>query len=127
VHCINLLGTRDAEMILSAAYAEHVRNSSAELLLDSQKPAVHGLATQPDVGDTDEPLDYDRLGLTNFDFHQTSKLQGGLDGVRNELKYLGPVQLKKKAFLYTVVVDGGENEGVYRRQGGVFRTNCLDW
>jgi hypothetical protein len=37
------------------------------------------------------------------------------------------VQLKKKAFLYTVVVDGGENEGVYRRQGGVFRTNCLDW
>ncbi|PWN44254.1 hypothetical protein IE81DRAFT_27792 [Ceraceosorus guamensis] len=141
VHAINLLGTRDAETILSGAYAEHMRHTLAPTLAESMRSARHGASahqvdeksgfgsdsesSEPDSRD-DDGSDLDKLGLTNFDFHATSRLHGGLDGVRSELKYLGPVQLKKQAFGFTVVVEGGEQEGVYRQQAGLFRVNCLD-
>ncbi|PWZ02378.1 hypothetical protein BCV70DRAFT_198659 [Testicularia cyperi] len=116
VHALNLLGTRDAETVLSAAYAEHMRHSSAESI--AVLPADEEDPTRgPDDG-------AERIGLTNFDFHTVSRTSGGIDGVRNELRYLGPVQLKRKAFGFTLL-DSGDG-ALLRRQRGVFRTNCLD-
>ncbi|KAN0064942.1 Inositol-1,4,5-trisphosphate 5-phosphatase 1 [Thecaphora frezii] len=117
VHAVNLLGTRDAETVLSAAYAEHVRSSSAEAL------AV--LPPDEDANGQDADVDIgDRVGLTNFDFHAVSRSMGGLEGVRNELRFLGPVQLKRKAFGYTVL--DPRDGTLLKQQRGVFRTNCLD-
>ncbi|PWN50510.1 hypothetical protein IE53DRAFT_368846 [Violaceomyces palustris] len=117
VHAINLLGTRDAETVLSAAYAEHMRNSAAEGV--AILPSEEGVPGRGPLED-----DLDRMGLTNFDFHATSRALGGLEGVRNELKFLGPVQLKRKAF-GCLVIDPSDGR-VLRQQKGVFRTNCLD-
>lgn len=119
VHAINLLGTRDAETVLTSAYAEHMRHSSAESI--AVLPADESLASRGDIVEDDGS---ERIGLTNFDFHTISRNVGGIDGVRNELRYLGPVQLKRKAFGYSVV-DTSTGE-LIRRQKGIFRTNCLD-
>lgn len=100
--------------MLSAAYAEHMRASSAE-----------GFSSPLEGGAKHDDEDLERIGLTNFDFHATSRIAGGIEGVRSELRYLGPVQLKKKAFGYTLVEPRGGSLVV--RQEGVFRTNCLDW
>lgn len=126
VHALNLLGTRDAETVLSAAYAEHMRNSNAvELYLASLSATEAAEAEEGEKAENGQDEDdMDRMGLTNFDFHATSRAKGGIDGVRSELKYLGPVQLKRKAFGFSVYVQG---KGFQTRQRGVFRTNCLDW
>lgn len=113
VHALNLLGARDAETILSAAYAEHIRMSAAV-----------ELATPPADEAEAEGLDQEeRIGITNFDFHAVNRLSGSLDGVRSELKLLGPIRLKREAFSCTIVDSAGT---VRRRQNGVIRTNCLD-
>ena len=119
VHAINLLGTRDAETVLTSAYAEHMRHSAAESIavLPSDEPTA---ARGNVVGDDGS----ERIGLTNFDFHTVSRNTGGIDGVRSELRYLGPVQLKRKAFGYSLI-DSATGE-LLRRQKGIFRTNCLD-
>lgn len=119
VHAINLLGTRDAETVLTSAYAEHMRHSAAESIavLPPDEPTT---ADGDIVGDDGS----ERVGLTSFDFHTVSRNTGGIDGVRNELRYLGPVQLKRKAFGYTLI-DSAIGQ-VLRRQKGIFRTNCLD-
>ena len=62
VHAINLLGTKENEATLTAAYARHMqvmRNS---------------------VGDT--------IGITNFDFHTAVKY-GGHESVFREVRYAG--------------------------------------
>lgn len=115
VHAINLLGTRDAETVLSSAYADHMRNSSAEEVYQSTRSKL-----DEENGDS---ADLDRIGLTNFDFHATSRMTGGLDGVKAELKRLGPLQTKRKAFGYTLY---DASKGLVEAQRGVFRTNCLD-
>ncbi|PWN93379.1 hypothetical protein FA10DRAFT_270625 [Acaromyces ingoldii] len=104
VHALNLLGTRDAETVLSAAYAEHMRNSNAvELYLASLSATEAAEAEEGEKAENGQDEDdVDRMGLTNFDFHATSRAKGGIDGVRSELKYLGPVQLKRKAFGFSV-------------------------
>lgn len=129
VHALNLLGTRDAEQVLAAAYAEHMRNSEAvdQAAPPEQDPedvatAVTAAAVATRLGDDDD--DSERMSITNFDFHTVSRNTGGLDGVRSELKLLGPVRLKREAFSCTIVDSVGN---VRRRQRGVFRTNCLDW
>ncbi|SPO25336.1 related to phosphatidylinositol phosphate phosphatase [Ustilago trichophora] len=119
VHAINLLGTRDAETVLTSAYAEHMRHSTAEAIavLPADEPSTSGGDIVGDDGS-------ERVGLTNFDFHTVSRNTGGIDGVRSELRYLGPVQLKRKAFGYTLI-DNATGD-LLRRQKGIFRTNCLD-
>lgn len=117
VHALNLLGTRDAETVLTNAYAEHVRFTSIPSLTPSTKDGAQS-------GDSKDEEELENLGLTNFDFHSISRSNGqGLDGVRDEIRYLGPVQIKKKEFGYTILHEGKK----LRRQKGVFRTNCLDW
>lgn len=116
VHALNLLGTRDAEMVLTSAYAEHMRNCEAEEVYLASLSKEDGVQEEEE-----DPID--RIGLTNFDFHSTARVTGGLDGVKTELKRLGPVQLKKQAFRYSIVDRDDRN---VHRQRGVFRTNCLD-
>ncbi|CAO1626593.1 unnamed protein product [Sympodiomycopsis kandeliae] len=113
VHILNLLGTRDAETVLTNAYAEHVRSS---LAVEQAAPP----AEEEEKGDFGAE---ERFGITTFDFHSVSRTTGGLDGVRSELKLLGPVRLKREAFSCTIVDGSGQ---VRRRQMGVMRTNCLD-
>lgn len=115
VHALNLLGTRDAETVLSNAYAEHIRSSMA---VDQAVPP-EGEPDEDDVGLEEN----ERIGITNFDFHSVSRINGGLDGVRSQLKLLGPVRLKREAFACTIVDSACT---VRRRQRGVFRVNCLD-
>lgn len=122
VHALNLLGTRDAETVLSAAYAEHMRNSGAEELYLANLSATETIEAEKSEGEIADDLD--RIGLTSFDFHAISRARGGIDGVRSELKQLGPVQLKRKLFGYAVHAQG---KGFSSMQRGVFRTNCLDW
>ncbi|EST05593.1 Endonuclease/exonuclease/phosphatase [Kalmanozyma brasiliensis GHG001] len=119
VHAINLLGTRDAETVLTSAYAEHMRYSSAEKI--AVLPPDESTSLRGDIVGDDGS---ERIGLTNFDFHTVSRNTGGIDGVRSELRYLGPVQLKRKAFGYSII-DSATGE-ILRRQKGIFRTNCLD-
>ncbi|SNX84307.1 related to phosphatidylinositol phosphate phosphatase [Melanopsichium pennsylvanicum] len=119
VHAINLLGTRDAETVLTQAYAEHMRHSTAESI--AIPPSDESATSAGDILADDGS---ERIGLTNFDFHTVSRNTGGIDGVRSELRYLGPVQLKRKAFGYTLIENA--NGQLLRRQKGTFRTNCLD-
>ncbi|TKY85699.1 hypothetical protein EX895_005239 [Sporisorium graminicola] len=119
VHAINLLGTRDAETVLTSAYAEHMRHSTAENI--AVPPTDESTSSRGDFVADDGS---ERIGLTNFDFHTVSRNTGGIDGVRSELRYLGPVQLKRKAFGYSLI-DTATGQ-VLRRQKGIFRINCLD-
>lgn len=114
VHVLNLLGTRDAETVLTNAYADHIRSSLA----------VEQAAPPPDEQEVASTGANDRLDITTFDFHSVSRATGGLDGVRSELKTLAPIRLKRDAFTCTIVDSAGT---VRRRQMGVMRTNCLDW
>ncbi|PWN31587.1 DNase I-like protein [Meira miltonrushii] len=115
VHALNLLGARDAETVLAAAYAEHMRNSEAEEVYLSSLSKED--AINPTEGD-----DIESIGLTNFDFHATTRATGGLDGTKADLKRLGPVQSKRAAFGYALV----DKNQLIQHQQGVFRTNCLD-
>ncbi|CBQ72962.1 related to phosphatidylinositol phosphate phosphatase [Sporisorium reilianum SRZ2] len=119
VHAINLLGTRDAETVLTSTYAEHMRYSAAENI--AVLPSDESISARDDIVADDGS---ERIGLTNFDFHTVSRNTGGIDGVRSELRYLGPVQLKRKAFGYSLIDTA--NGQMLRRQKGIFRTNCLD-
>ncbi|MCO5613559.1 hypothetical protein L7F22_067836 [Adiantum nelumboides] len=116
VHSLNLLGARDAETVLTAAYAEHMRNSEAEEVYLSSISKEDPI--NPTEGDA-----IDSIGLTNFDFHATTRSGGGLEGTKAELKRLSPVQSKRRAFGYALV---NQNDQLIQRQQGVFRTNCLD-
>lgn len=116
VHAVNLLGTRDAETILSSAYADHMRHSNAEELYLSARSKL-------DEETTNEG-NFDRMGLTNLDFHTISRSSGGLDGVKSELKRLSAIQAKRKAFKYTL--HDGQKGFIIEAQRGVFRINCLD-
>lgn len=98
-------------MVLTNSYGEHVKHTSITKFQEKH------------ADDDKEGEDIENLGLTNFDFHSASRANGGLDGVRDEIKYLGPVGIKKKEFSYTIMFEGKKVRG----QRGVFRTNCLDW
>lgn len=116
VHALNLLGERDAETVLAAAYAEHMRNSEAEevyLSTISKEDTIN-----PAEGDS-----IDSIGLSNFDFHATTRTAGGLEGTKAELKRLNAVQSKRRSFGFALV---DQNNQLVQQQRGVFRTNCLD-
>ncbi|KAH9943297.1 inositol polyphosphate phosphatase [Epithele typhae] len=97
VHAINLLGQKENEATLTAAYARHMqiaRNS---------------------VGDT--------VGITNFDFHAAVKY-GGHESVFREIRRLESVVDNIDRFGFAMA-DAGSGE-IITEQKGIFRTNCLD-
>ncbi|KAL1944314.1 hypothetical protein VTO73DRAFT_3499 [Trametes versicolor] len=97
VHAINLLGTKENETALTAAYSRHT------------KSAQHALG--------------DAIGLTSFDFHSTVRI-GGHESVFREIRRLETVvdNLDKFGF---AMADANTND-IITEQKGVFRTNCLD-
>ncbi len=118
VHAINLLGTKENEALLTAAYARHMsiaRNS---------------------VGDT--------VGITNFDFHSAVRY-GGHESVFRDVRYVSFKPLCHSLHLTLcahsrrlesvvdnidrfgfAMADAGSGE-IITEQKGIFRTNCLDW
>ena len=124
VHALNLLGTRDIETVLTTAYSEHMRQSSAaETASLSIGEGLMNEKYQDEKAAAAEADDEERAGLTNFDFHSTSRSVGGIDGVRAELKNMAPVRDKTESFAFTII----DREGAVRiQQRGIFRTNCLD-
>ena len=115
-HAINLLGTKENEASLTAAYAR----------------SLH--IAQNNMGDA--------IGITHFDFHNAVRLYGH-DGVIGQVRWVlfatcilssrseviisrqeGVVDNVDK-FGFTMV-DSATND-VITYQKGVFRTNCLDW
>ncbi|EIW61212.1 DNase I-like protein [Trametes versicolor FP-101664 SS1] len=97
VHAINLLGTKENETALTAAYSRHT------------KSAQHALG--------------DAIGLTSFDFHSAVRI-GGHESVFREIRRLETVvdNLDKFGF---AMADANTND-IITEQKGVFRTNCLD-
>lgn len=97
VFLLDLLGTRDAEMLLGNTYVAHIEAFLAE----------HGDA---------------RLRYCNFDLHSVARSLGGLDGACAELDRMHNVQSERFANGCSVIQAGT----VYARQQGVFRVNCFD-
>ncbi|KAI0375801.1 inositol polyphosphate phosphatase [Pilatotrama ljubarskyi] len=97
VHAINLLGTKENEAALTAAYTRHM------------KSAQHVLG--------------DSIGLTNFDFHAAVRI-GGHESVFREIRRLENVVDNLDRFGFAMA-DANTNE-IITEQKGIFRTNCLD-
>jgi hypothetical protein len=98
VHAINLLGQKDAESMLSAAYRDRFA------------------ALQAVVGT--ESLEY-----TSYDFHAVVRF-GGHEAVRADLADLPDITESMTQFGITAI-DKATGDAV-EQQHGVFRTNCLD-
>ena len=120
-HAINLLGTKENEALLTAAYARHMS------------------ITRHSVGDT--------IGITNFDFHTAVKY-GGHESVFRDVQYVfvkrcdtdhSRVRTHLCAHLRRLesvidnvdrfgfaMADAGSSE-IITEQKGIFRANCLDW
>ncbi|KAH9844079.1 DNase I-like protein [Rhodofomes roseus] len=97
MHAINLLGSKENEAILTAAYARHLQSARTAM------------------GDT--------VGITHFDFHNAVKI-GGHESVFREIRRLENIadHIDKFGFCMT---DASTDE-LITEQRGVFRTNCLD-
>ena len=115
VHAINLLGSKDAEASLTAAYARHLHIAKSVYSED--------------------------IGITHYDFHQAVRV-GGHDSVMRDLRSvpefhlllllmyaryrrLSSVSDNMDRFGFTMC-DATSDE-IITEQKGVFRTNCLDW
>ncbi|KAG8953173.1 inositol polyphosphate 5-phosphatase [Tulasnella sp. 419] len=99
VHAINLLGSKDNEVVLAQAYSQHLK------------------ATELGASDSVD------MGITNFDFHGQVRV-GGHDSVPRELRRLDSIRNGIEKFGFTTAAFGS-NE-LLTEQRGVFRTNCLD-
>ncbi|EKM59266.1 uncharacterized protein PHACADRAFT_157566 [Phanerochaete carnosa HHB-10118-sp] len=97
VHAINLLGTKENEASLTAAYARGLQ------------------IAQTDMGDA--------IGITHFDFHNMVRLYGH-DGVIGQLRRQESIMEHIDKYGFTMA-DSTSNE-IITYQKGVFRTNCLD-
>ncbi|KAI9462024.1 SacI homology domain-containing protein [Russula earlei] len=97
IHAINLLGSKDAEASLTAAYARHLQTAKG----------VWG----------------DDIGITHYDFHQAVRMAGH-DNVMRDLTRLSSVADNMDRFGFTMC-DATSDE-IITEQKGVFRTNCLD-
>ncbi|KAH9987805.1 inositol polyphosphate phosphatase [Russula vinacea] len=97
VHAINLLGSKDAEASLTAAYARHLHIAKSVYSED--------------------------IGITHYDFHQAVRV-GGHDSVMRDLRRLSSVSDNMDRFGFTMC-DATSDE-IITEQKGVFRTNCLD-
>ncbi|KAI0065841.1 DNase I-like protein [Artomyces pyxidatus] len=97
VHAINLLGSKDHEASLTAAYARHLQMAKS--------------------------LWGDDIGITHFDFHHAVRV-GGHDSVVRDLRRLEGVSSNIDQYGFTMC-DASSGE-IITEQKGIFRTNCLD-
>lgn len=113
MHAINLLGQKDAEFMLSEAYAYHMKE--LKKTVDTAPKADLGIS--PSMGQT--------LQLTPYDFHAAVK-NGGHEMVRFDIETrLIEVWESMEDFGWTAV-DSASGQ-IIENQLGVFRVNCLDW
>ncbi|EIW69000.1 hypothetical protein TREMEDRAFT_39318 [Tremella mesenterica DSM 1558] len=108
IHAVNLLGQRDSEAMLSAAYSDHLASLRQTL------EAMPHDGTSP-RGDLD---------LTAYDFHASVRTNGQ-DAPKHDFstRLNGPVRSSEK-FAWTAI--DAETGQIIERQQGVFRVNCLD-
>ncbi|PFH51385.1 hypothetical protein AMATHDRAFT_74943 [Amanita thiersii Skay4041] len=97
IHAINLLGSKENEALLTAAYDRHLQIARA------------GLG--------------DDLGITHYDFHNAVRL-GGHDSVIRDLRNIENISDHVDRFGFSLC-DASLDE-IITEQKGVFRTNCLD-
>ncbi|PCH41458.1 inositol polyphosphate phosphatase [Wolfiporia cocos MD-104 SS10] len=98
VHIVNLLGSKENETLLSAAYMRH---------LQAAKSAVSG----------------EELGMTNYDFHGAVRV-GGHESVFRDIRRLEGVADNIEKFFFSMT--NAPSDEIVLQQYGVFRTNCLD-
>ncbi|KAI9456718.1 SacI homology domain-containing protein [Boletus coccyginus] len=96
-HAINLLGAKENETTLTAAYAKHLY----------QARGICG----------------DHLSITHYDFHNAVRIAGH-DSIVRELGHLEDIADHMDRFGFTLT-DASTDERI-TEQHGVFRTNCLD-
>ncbi|KAI9574632.1 phosphatidylinositol phosphate phosphatase [Boletus coccyginus] len=96
-HAINLLGAKENETTLTAAYAKHLY----------QARGIWG----------------DHLSITHYDFHNAVRIAGH-DSIVRELGHLEDITDHMDRFGFTLT-DASTDERI-TEQHGVFRTNCLD-
>lgn len=114
VHAVNLLGQRDAEAMLSAAYSDHLASLKRTLrhIPPSEKESVNG-------------SNKGTVALTPYDFHASVKATG-TEGVKYDFSTaLSEVVASMQDFGWTAL-DTSTGQ-IIESQNGVFRTNCLDW
>ncbi|KAI0750962.1 inositol polyphosphate phosphatase [Daedaleopsis nitida] len=97
VHSINLLGTKENEALLTAAYNRHMQIARSS------------------VGNT--------IGITNYDFHAAVRY-GGHESVFRGIRNLETVSDNIERFGFAMA-DATTDE-IITEQKGAFRTNCLD-
>ncbi|KAG9317505.1 inositol polyphosphate phosphatase [Chiua virens] len=96
-HAINLLGTKENEATLTAAYAKHLY----------QARGIWG----------------DQLGITHYDFHNAVRI-GGHDSIIRDLGRSEDIADNMDRFGFTLI-DASTGQKI-TEQHGVFRVNCLD-
>jgi hypothetical protein len=97
VHAINLLGQKEGEATLTAAYSQHLR------------------ATQRGTSED--------IGLTNYDFHNAVKVIGH-DALIGAVPRVATIRPAIEHYGFTSATYDSDDPIV--EQCGVFRTNCLD-
>lgn len=111
VHAVNLLGQKDAESMLSAAYSDHLAT-----LKDTLAETPVGEKQNMDA----EP--HGTLSLTPYDFHAAVRVNGS-DAVKQDMRRKLGASMGQ--FGWTAV-DTATGQ-IVEQQEGVFRVNCLDW
>nr|XP_031862893.1 uncharacterized protein CI109_001367 [Kwoniella shandongensis]KAA5529965.1 hypothetical protein CI109_001367 [Kwoniella shandongensis] len=113
VHAVNLLGQKDAESMLSAAYSDHL-TTLKETLDHTPIPEKKEMDASP----------RGTLELTPYDFHSAVRANGQ-EAVKFDFSTrLGEVMDSMERFGWTAI-DATTGQ-VIEQQQGVFRTNCLD-
>lgn len=114
VHAVNLLGQKDAEAMLSAAYSDHLDSLKRTL---ERTPATEKAEMDARPRGT--------LSLTPYDFHASVRTSG-TEGVKYDFSSrLREVVKSMNEFGWTAV-DTATGQ-IVEQQNGVFRVNCLDW
>lgn len=99
LHIVNLLSSKDQEVLLTEAYQAHL---AASKLIDEEIK--------------------ENVFMTNFDFHARSRV-GGIESIKTQLaSVVGAVEERFGACL--VAVDSEGQGSLIVGQRGVFRTNC---
>jgi hypothetical protein len=114
VHAVNLLGQKDAEAMLSAAYSDHLAalKSTLETMPAEEKDRL-------------EATPRGTLSLTAYDFHAAVKASGH-EAVRYDFGTRLHEIIRSMDHFGWTVVDSTTGE-IIEQQQGVFRVNCLDW
>ncbi|KAI0034116.1 DNase I-like protein [Vararia minispora EC-137] len=97
VYAVNLLGTKDHEASLTAAYSQHLQRAKS----------VWG----------------DDIGIAHFDFHNVVRV-GGHESLMPNLRRIEGIVDNTDHFGFTMC--DATSEEIITEQKGVFRTNCLD-